>query len=212
MLARLSLSRLLGSLVLISLALGPLSKDSRAVPAPKPKPPSALLFIPKIPNLAHHRRYQINMLRCSVVLRTALNSLKAADMPSLKKQDDPAGWLSRNLKVESLDGTTVLRLTVTVGSRREQALLVNAIARAYFKVEVPEQRQRAEQALKESQDELESMQTLLAKLRSHADKRIQRIAQGFEDDVREIKANIKLIEAAIQNPPLLLELAEVPPK
>ncbi|MGH7223769.1 MAG: hypothetical protein ACRELF_11110, partial [Gemmataceae bacterium] len=143
-------------------------------------------------------------------LRTALSSLKAADLPSLKKQENPAGWLSRKLKLESLDGTTVLRLSVTAGSRREQALLVNAIAQAYFKVEVPEQRQDAERTLEKMQTHLKSMQKLLDGLRSNPNR--QRAIQGMEDDVRELKVHLKWIEADLRTPPLLLELADVPPK
>ncbi|MGH7173688.1 MAG: hypothetical protein ACRELG_25680 [Gemmataceae bacterium] len=210
MLDCLTLFRLLVSLGVVFVALGPLPKDSGGAPAPKPKPPSALLFFPKRPNRPHYRRYQINMLRGSVVLRTALSSLKAADLPSLKKQENPAGWLSRKLKLESLDGTTVLRLSVTAGSRREQALLVNAIAQAYFKVEVPEQRQDAERTLEKMQTHLKSMQKLLDGLRSNPNR--QRAIQGMEDDVRELKVHLKWIEADLRTPPLLLELADVPPK
>lgn len=213
MLTRSASFLLLGSstFVIVALSAGSRPRAVVGAPAPRPMSPSALLFIPKMPNLvqtARYRRRQIHMLRSCHV--GAFRILKAADLPSLKKQTDPADWLIQNLKAEYLDGTGALRISLMAGSRREQALLVNAIAQAFFEDEVPRQLRTAKRQCESLPEQLKMCQQYIEAYGPRADK--QRTIQGFENRIREIKDELQWYETELRTPPLLLELAEVPPE
>jgi hypothetical protein len=215
---------LLGSLAPITLMLlaGLLSNNTPAAPVPPPKPPYALVFVPKqdSPDETNRsRRYQKALVGGRYVLHVALRSLKADALPTLKKQDDPVGWLSQNLKIEYLDYTSVIRITLTGGSRREQAILVNAVARAYFRVEVSQQRQSLEDSLEVLKSLRESFQKRLKVLNQNLERanvvqkaNIEDHKKSCELEVTAIESGIKQREAGLRALPQLLELADVPPE
>lgn len=212
--------RLLGHLVLASseLAAGTLLQIAAGAPAPKPKTPYALLFVPKKTNLyetIRYRRDQSGLLRDRSVLYAAIRSLKNAHLPSLPKKgkgegegdahEEDVAWLAQNLKVEYLDGMGVLRISLTAGTRREQALLANAIAHAYFRLEVRREQEGFELILGSLQEQENSLTKALPAMNGEEKKR-------FEGHFVAVKDKIKVIEGEIRTLPRLLELAEVPPE
>jgi hypothetical protein len=214
--------RLLRSLVLVLLLIfgGILSDNAPGAPAPRSNP-YALLYIPK--KISQHettqyRRRQITLLRTNsvpFVLFWAIRSLKETDLPSLPKKgkggenrhnnEEDIAWLAQNLKLEYLDGTGVLRISLAAGSRREQALLINAVVHAYFQLEVDIQKRHHERGL-ERHRSLMKMRQEEFETAHGAHKR------NLERSIVEDKASIKWCEEALRTLPRLLELAEVPPE
>ena len=62
----------------------------------------------------------------------------------VQKQKDAWPWLEKNLRVESLEDTGVLRISFADGSPREQVALVNAVAKSYVRAANERIRQRYE--------------------------------------------------------------------
>jgi hypothetical protein len=209
-----------GLLALAVLALGAtvLLQNATGVPAPKPQPPYALLFVPnkaKLYETTRNRRYQFGLLRDPSVLCEAIRSLKNAPLPSLPKKgrgegegdphEEDVAWMKQNLKAEYLQGTGVLRISMIVGSRREQALLVNAVVQAYFRLEVDRAKQNCEQDLELTKKAVKMWQQSLG---TEDAERKRKIEQG----IALLKVQIKQCEDALRTLPRLLDLAEVPPE
>jgi hypothetical protein len=213
---------LLGSLVIVILTLlgGILLEDAPGAPAPKSNP-YTLLYIPKKTSqfeTTQYRRRQIALFSnnsAPFILFWAIRSLKNADLPSLPKKgkggenrynnEEDIAWLAKNLKVENLDGTGVLRIYLAVGSRREQALLVNAIVDAHIRLEVHPKKEHLEKTIEMIQKDLKTETKLLATAKGENKKRI-------EQAIIQIKDNLKRSEEEIRTLPRLLELADEPPE
>ncbi len=220
--ARKTSFRLLNGLVLVFLTLlgGILSDNAPGAPAPK-FTPCALLYVPKKTSqyeTTQYRRRQIALIRTNsapFILFWAIRRLKNADLPSLPKKgksgedrfdnEEDITWLAQNLKLEYLEGTGVLRISLAAGSPREQALLVNAVVHAYFQLEVDIEKRDTARGLERFKSLMELRQEEL------------RTAQGahkanLERCIAEDKASIKWCEETLRTLPQILELAEVPPK
>jgi hypothetical protein len=211
---------LLDNLLLIILTLlgGIWSENVSGAPAPKSNP-YALLYISKKTGqfeTAHYRRSQIAFFKTNsapFVLFWAIRSLKNANLPSLPKKgkggenrhnnEEDIAWLTQNLNVEYLDGTGVLRVSLSAGSLREQPLLVNAVVHAYLALEVDSQKQRYHKSLEATKSVMKALQGPLGKA-NEADKK------NLEQSIVAAQASIKLCEEGLQTLPRLLELAEVP--
>jgi len=215
--------RLISHLVLavFALAAGAMLQNATGTPAPKPKPPYALLYIPKKTGqyeTTQYRRRQIAFFKSNsvpFVLFWAIRNLKNADLPSLPKKgkggenrhnnEEDIAWLVQNLKVEYLDGTGVLRISLAAGGRREQALLVNAVVNAYFQLEVDSKKRDYERWLERYKSLMKTLQEELGSAEG-AYKKI------LEQSIVDNKGQIKWCEDALRTLPRLLELADVPPE
>lgn len=212
---------LLRSVILVLMISGGILSDyAPGSPAPK-STPYALLYIPKRTSqyeTTQYRRKQIAIFKTNsvpFVLHWAIHNLKKTDLPSLPKKgkggenghdhDEDVAWLAQNLKVEYLDGTGVLRITLAAGSRREQALLVNAIVHAYFQLEVDIEKRNCEIGIELLKKLMEEHQTVLG-MAHGAEKR------DLEQCIVENKASITLCKETLRTLPRVLELADVPPK
>lgn len=211
--------RLFGNLLVALLALFGvmLSENAPAAPAPKAKI-YALLYIPKKSNqleTIRNRRSQIDSVKSRFTLYEAIRRLKSVDLPSFPKKskgkgvendhDEDVAWLAQNLKVEFLDGTGALRISLATGSHREQALLINAIIHTYFKGEVRRKQEHFEK-------NLESLHQLLRKLKEKVDGEKGEDKRLIQRRIDEVQEGIKQNEDALRTLPKLLELADVPPK
>jgi hypothetical protein len=210
---------MLGNLALVIIGFSGeiLSESARAAPAPKSKI-YGLLYVPKKSNrfeTIQNRRSQITSIKSRSTLYAAIRSLKGVDLPLLPNKgkgrgveddhEDDVAWLAEHLQIESLDGTGVLRIALDTGNSLEQALLVNAVVHAYFRLEVDSQKKNCETRLKLLK---EMVKTLQAELRA-MDGRDKKL---IEHNIVEAKATIRRNEEELRTLPRLLELAEVPPK
>lgn len=214
--------RLLRSLVLVLLTLfgGMLSDYAPGAPAPKSNP-YALLYVPKKTSQfesTQYRRRQIDLFKTNsapFVLFWAIRSLKNTDLPSLPKKgkggdnrhnnEEDIAWLVQNLKVEYLDGTGVLRISLAAGTRREQVLVVNAVVNAYFQLDVDRQKQLYE-------SHLEGQKKMAKHFQGEVGAVIGERKQKLERRLVDIKDAIRKSEEELRTLPRLLELAEVPPE
>lgn len=206
--------------VIIVLLGGVLSDSVPAVPAPKSNP-YALLYIPKKEGqfeTIQYRRRQIASFKensAPFVLFWAIRSLKNTDLPALPKtgkgganrhnNEEDIVWLAQNLKVEYLDGTGVLRISLAAGSRREQALLVIAVVNVYFQVEVNRKKQLYEEWL-------ESRKRIAKVFQGEVEVMSGEVKNKVEKRLVHVKDEIRKTEEALRSLPRLLELADVPPK
>lgn len=223
MLSRSILFRLIGHLVLFAFALvaGTLPQNTPAAPAPKPKSPFALLYISKRSSQYKTIRYrgeQIDLIKTRsspFVLFWAIDSLKNTDLPSLPKKGkggengndhkEDETWLEQNLKVEYLDGTGVLRISLRVGNPGEQAVLANAVAQAYLRAVVRPWQEQYEK-------NLEALRRVLSKSKMKAAASKGEAKETAEQVVIEVEDGIKRVEEELRTLPRVLELADVPPK
>jgi hypothetical protein len=209
---------LLGNHVFMTLTLCVSTLTTNALGAPAPKPKIyALLYVPKKSDrfeTARNRRKQIAEVKSQFTFYTAIHLLKDVDLPSLPNKGQPDGdrdshevdvdWMQRNLKIEYLDDTGVIRIGLIAGSPLEQALLVNAVARAYLKDIVRRDREDFEMRLEALKRDLDrDKQVLPAKIKPE-------IKANIEREIELIKDAIKRTELELRTLPQLLELAEVP--
>jgi hypothetical protein len=62
-----------------------------------------------------------------------LKAGSVSDLSVVRKQKDARAWLEKNIRVESLQDTGVLRVSLAEGLPAEQVAIVNAVAKAYVK-------------------------------------------------------------------------------
>jgi hypothetical protein len=120
-------------------------------------------------DFASYRRTQQLLLKSPQVLAVALQDQEAANLGVIKKQADPKTWLEKNVEAVFLDGSNVLRIRATAGSPEEQAVLANAVARAYMEEVVHRELQR----------------------KRDRHKMLLRIATKYEADLREMRKKLQ---------------------
>lgn len=121
--------------------------------APLPEQPVGVLQVAKTEGDAKKEegvlKRQAGNLIEDGLLRGVLNTPEITGLHILKKQSDPRAWLKANLKTEVHPARRTISLRLNGGTRREQAVIVNAILDRYLRKE--EERQLAlEQELKSS--------------------------------------------------------------
>jgi hypothetical protein len=79
-------------------------------------------------------REQVVLLKSPLVLNAALNRPKVVEAKPSVVRDHlyPADWLAQQLKVDSLEGPQILRLSLQLDDPEEARVLVEAITDAYF--------------------------------------------------------------------------------
>jgi polysaccharide biosynthesis transport protein len=76
---------------------------------------------------------QIALLRSRPVLRSAVRSEQVRDLPIASEKPDLVGWLEKDLRIEQVDGTEVVRVSLTSrGDGSDLAPLVNAVVQSYM--------------------------------------------------------------------------------
>ena len=84
---------------------------------------------------------QIALIKSNVVLNSALRTPDAAKLAPVKEQNGSSAWLAKRLRIDVIKRTGLVRLAVEGGPPEEQALLANAVAKAYV-VEIVQKEQR----------------------------------------------------------------------
>jgi hypothetical protein len=77
------------------------------------------------------RAAQLELVRSNSVLLAALRNPEVAKLPSLERQADRVAWLRQNLRVEFVNDSDVLEVSMSNVSHIDAATLVNAVADAY---------------------------------------------------------------------------------
>jgi hypothetical protein len=203
---RQALSLLVGVLTMM-LADNTVSEEQAAARDAK-SPPSiyALLYVAKRPgvtDLDTYRREQAASFKCKSVLYTALKDPKIADLNVVKTAAKPADWLQDHIQTEFVDKDGHLRLSVTGASPEEQAILVNAIAKAHLRLDEPH-REILLNAIKNYKDSLPGYRASLKQKETWLSKEElaklpQQIRINPDDYIKSIKKEIEYIKAGIKS-------------
>jgi hypothetical protein len=114
-------------------------------PGTPPQPPAALLLVEVKPHgllpggpvptpaeVETYRKAQAALVKSEFVANAALRDPKLRDVEALRRQPDPAAWLSEHLTARYGEGGSVLRIGVTGVPPKDAALLANAVAAAFL--------------------------------------------------------------------------------
>jgi hypothetical protein len=179
----------------------------------------ALLYVatkPGVTDLDSYRRDQAASFKSIPVLYGALEEPKVADLKVVKAAAKPADWLRAHIQTEFVDTDGHFRLSVTGASPEEQAILVNAIAKAHLRMEEP-LREILLKAVKSYKDSLPSYRAgvkekeawlskeELAKLPEQIRINPEDYIKGIRKEIEHQKATIKMIEKDIEDDEKLLE-------
>jgi hypothetical protein len=93
---------------------------------------------------AIYQKSQVELLKSFFVINAAIRDPGIATLPILAPLDDPVAWLQKHLEIEFLDGSEILsiRLRGTDSQTDDLKRIVDAVARAYEKEVVYNDRQR----------------------------------------------------------------------
>ncbi len=124
-----------------------------------------------------YARTQMAMMRSRPVLRDAISSEKVRQLPVLTRQGDPVEWLEKELKVDRVEGTEIVRLSLT--SREDGsdfAPILNAVLESYL-----ESLRKTEYA-----DQLARLNEL-QKASAEADEKLRRLRESLQGLTRDLK-------------------------
>lgn len=124
-----------------------------------------------------YARTQMALIRSRPVLRAALKQDKVRGLPAVAGRPDPVEWLERELRAEPVDGTELLRVSLTQrGDGADLAPVVNAVTAAYMDEVV--QREHATQ-LAHLND--------LQKIYSACEEKLRNLRESFLGLTRDLK-------------------------
>src|SRR5579871_3024074 len=177
-------------LCLVTTLIAPYLLES--APAPRQTYPEvyALVYVGKGKNdRANVQRINDALSEIQDFARTVCHDPEVLKLPIFKEKnmDELSRWAKKQIRVGTLEGTSVLRVWLADGTPEEQAVVINATLRAYFKlVEKYEQNDRRS----------------LEKFRRNATQ------EGVLED-EKIKKEIQEREEKVKSYPRLLEWAAV---
>jgi hypothetical protein len=155
--ARITMARLLGPLLIIAIAsLSWLASPARAVASPpgrsaaKNETVFALLQVDIKDGGEAFERAHLLLIKSRPTLKLALTRPGIARLDVLQQAPDPVGWLEMNLRVDLSEDGRTLRIAVRGTAGDELAAIVNAVTDAY----VDFVRVSSERKLKDLREEL----------------------------------------------------------
>lgn len=80
-----------------------------------------------------YQRTQLGLLRTRKVLGTALKDESVARIPMVSARVDPVEWLERELQIEFVNGSEILRIGMSGDRPEEPMRIVNAVVESYLK-------------------------------------------------------------------------------
>ena len=127
---------------------------------------------------------QLALIKSRLVLNAAIRRPGVADLPSLRKQGDPADWLEGQVKAELPSNSELLQLSITGEAPDDLAALVNAVAEAYMDEIVTKERSDRLNRFEKMKEFLDHYQNRLA---SRRDER-RKLAESVGSDNRQTLA------------------------
>lgn len=80
-----------------------------------------------------YMRTQLALIRNRAVLRDAVQTDAIRQLPAVKRLPDPLSWLDRDLNVQQVEGTELVKLTLTTrGDSSDLAAVLNAVIASYL--------------------------------------------------------------------------------
>src|SRR5262245_16899707 len=101
---------------------------------------------------------QADMLRSHYVLAAAIRDPGIAELPMLREQVDPIRYLEEELRVETKEGSEIIKVSLSGDDARSIAAIVNSIQSAFFREVVDDELKRKKARLVLLEDTMPSMQ------------------------------------------------------
>jgi hypothetical protein len=180
--------------------------------APAAKSPSVYALLDKQrrwgePELEKVRSNHVAVLKSRGTVNLVIRGPEVTGLAVAREQSDFRSWLEQHLRVELLDNTGIIRVWVDGGLPSEQAVLVNAVTKAYLEHYIEARLRKHERAishlerlkaayeqdLKEARDSNGAVTGQEATIR-----RIKGLTASIEDHKAELRkgARVRLLEAA----------------
>jgi polysaccharide biosynthesis transport protein len=106
---------------------------------------------------------QGDMMRSQVVLLAAMRDPDVSSAKMLREQVDPIRFLEEELKIETKDGSEIIKLMLTGDDPQAIAKIVNAVQRAFFREVVEDELKRKKARLLLLEDRIQQMQSEVKK-------------------------------------------------
>lgn len=91
--------------------------------------------------------YLVNFARVAV-----RENEKIAGLPIIRRQKDWEAWLKKNLRVERVKDTNLVRVSFQDGNAKQQAAIINVVVDYYLKNDIDSSHGHAEKAIKSVKD------------------------------------------------------------
>jgi Mrp family chromosome partitioning ATPase/capsular polysaccharide biosynthesis protein len=101
---------------------------------------------------------QADLLRSQFVLTAALRDPEVASLPMLREQVDPIQFLIDELKIETKDGSEIIKMSLSGEDPRGIARIVNAVQQAFFDEVVVGELKRKKERLRVLEDQIQKNQ------------------------------------------------------
>jgi hypothetical protein len=118
---------------------------------------------------------------------------KVAGLELIRRQKDWESWLKKNLRLERVKDTNLVRVSFQDGSPEEQATIVNVVVDYYLKHDVASTRDSLTQSLKGTRDRYAAL---------------RRAGKVTEEELAKVEARLKKREEYIRTLPALVEHAK----
>lgn len=120
---------------------------------------------------------------------------EVSDLVAIRHQYDWGAWVKKNIRVERVKGTSLVRVSFLDGTAKEQAVIINAVVEHYLKTDVGGKRN--------------SLTLLLELLKDELAAKRQGGVLTPEEEAKAVQ-KIKKCEERIQALPSLVERAKAP--
>jgi polysaccharide biosynthesis transport protein len=110
-------------------------------------------------DFATYIKTQANLIRSHFVLTAALRDPVVAALPMLREQADPVRFLEEELKIETQEGSEIIKISLSGEDPRACAMIVNAIQDAFFREVVDSEITRKKSRLKQLEDNISRSQS-----------------------------------------------------
>jgi polysaccharide biosynthesis transport protein len=101
---------------------------------------------------------QADLLRSQFVLTAALRDPEVAGLPMLREQVDPIQFLIDELKIETKEGSEIIKMSLSGEDPRGVARIVNAIQQAFFDEVIVGELKRKKERLRVLEDQIQKNQ------------------------------------------------------
>ncbi len=98
------------------------------------------------------QRHQMAMVKTRLVLNSALNQPKVADLLIVRMELEPLDWLEREIKVDFSQSPNIMQISMTGEEPDQMVTLVNAVREAYLREVVNKELDRRHQHLQKLDD------------------------------------------------------------
>lgn len=109
-----------------------------------------------------YQKTQLQLIKSRFVLNAALSDPQVVGLATIAEQGDGAlDWLAKEVNVEFLNGSDLLRIALRGERPRDMAVIVNAIMSAYLREEVTQEEARRRKRLEQLNESYDSYQAEL---------------------------------------------------